>query len=79
MDLQKNKDSIKIAKLYYQEGLSQEAIAKKLNISRPTISRLLNHAKNQGFVTIKIDDPYQDAESLASLFKSEIQFKRLCC
>ncbi|WP_337020766.1 sugar-binding transcriptional regulator [Mammaliicoccus sciuri] len=75
MDLQKNKDSIKIAKLYYQEGLSQEAIAKKLNISRPTISRLLNHAKNQGFVTIKIDDPYQDAESLASLLKAKYNLK----
>ncbi|PNZ39184.1 sugar-binding transcriptional regulator [Mammaliicoccus vitulinus] len=75
MDLQKNKDSIKIAKLYYQEGMSQEAIAKKMNISRPTVSRLLNHAKDHGFVTIKIDDPYQNAESLASLIKSKYNLK----
>lgn len=75
MDLQKNKDSIKIAKLYYQEGMSQEAIAKKMNISRPTVSRLLNHAKDHGFVTVKIDDPYEDAESLASLIKSKYNLK----
>ncbi|PTI29589.1 MULTISPECIES: sugar-binding transcriptional regulator [Mammaliicoccus] len=75
MDLQKNKDSIKIAKLYYQEGMSQEAIAKKMNISRPTVSRLLNHAKDHGFVTIKIDDPYQNAESLALLIKSKYNLK----
>nr|WP_263315037.1 sugar-binding transcriptional regulator [Mammaliicoccus sp. Marseille-Q6498] len=75
MDLQKNKDSIKIAKLYYQDGLSQETIAKKLEISRPTVSRLLNHAKEHGFVTVKIDDPYQDAESLASLLKTKFNLK----
>ncbi|MEB7724477.1 sugar-binding transcriptional regulator [Mammaliicoccus fleurettii] len=75
MDLQKNKDSIKIAKLYYQEGMSQEAIAKKMDISRPTVSRLLNHAKDHGFVTVKIDDPYEDAESLASLIKSKYNLK----
>lgn len=75
MDLQKNKDSIKIAKLYYHEAMSQEEIAKKLEISRPTVSRLLNYAKEHGFVQIKIDDPYEDAESLADLIKSKYNLK----
>src|SRR5699024_4442260 len=75
MDLQKNKDSIRVAKLYYEDSLSQEAIAQKLNISRPTVSRLLNHAKEHGFVKVTIEDPYQDAESLASLLKAKYQLK----
>ncbi|GGI41165.1 sugar-binding transcriptional regulator [Mammaliicoccus stepanovicii] len=75
MDLQKNKESIKIAKLYYQENLSQEMIANKLEISRPTVSRLLNHAKEHGFVSVKIEDPYEDADSLAQLLKAKYDLK----
>lgn len=75
VDLQKNKDSIKVAKMYYQQGYSQAAIAKKIQISRPTVSRLLNHAKENGFVKIEIEDPYQDADSLSLLLQEKFDLK----
>ena len=45
---------IKVAKLYYEADMTQDAIANKLRISRPKVSRLLQEARNQGFVQISI-------------------------
>lgn len=46
-----------IAEMYYVEGLSQEEIAKQVNLSRPSISRLLIQARTLGIVKIQIDYP----------------------
>nr|WP_319489867.1 sugar-binding domain-containing protein [uncultured Caproiciproducens sp.] len=46
-----------IAELYYQQGLSQQRISKMTNMSRPTISRLLNEAKETGVVEIVVHSP----------------------
>ena len=61
-----NKDrlSIDVAKLYYKSDYSQQQIANKLNLSRPTVSRLLQYAKEKGFVQINIADPIEDNSSL---------------
>lgn len=47
---------IKVAKMYYIEGLSQEAIAKEIHVSRPSVSRMLKSCIGEGIVQIKIDD-----------------------
>lgn len=58
--MKKNDDiyelALKVAHLYYYNQLTTEAIAKELKMSRPTISRLLNFARNEGLVEIKIID-----------------------
>ena len=54
----------KVAKLYYEEGLTQEAIATRLHFSRSTVSRLLDGAKKHGLVEIKIHFPWQRVEDL---------------
>ena len=54
----------KVAKLYYEEGLTQEAIATRLHFSRSTVSRLLDGAKKHGLVEIKIHFPWQRTEYL---------------
>lgn len=69
MDKQKQQLSIEVARLYYQSGLGQQEIAEKLDVSRPTISRLLNYAKEKGFVQITISDPF------SALFELEHQLK----
>ncbi|RMF10265.1 MAG: sugar-binding transcriptional regulator [Candidatus Neomarinimicrobiota bacterium] len=48
---------VEAARLYYQHNLSQQVIAQKLNVSRPTVSRLLQKAREQGIVEIRIHDP----------------------
>jgi len=47
---------LKIARYYYEEGLTQQKISNKMNLSRPTISKLLNKAKEEGIVQINIVD-----------------------
>ncbi|MGM0168470.1 hypothetical protein IGI39_004225 [Enterococcus sp. AZ135] len=45
---------LKTALLYYEEEATQSEIAKKLNISRPTVASLLHEAKEKGIVKITI-------------------------
>lgn len=54
-----NRDAqaIDAAKLYYEHGLSQTEVAAQLGISRPTVSKLLQLARDKGYVTITIHDP----------------------
>ncbi len=55
----------KVAKLYYEDGLTQDIIAKKIRVSRPKVSRLLNEAREMGVVQIVISslsNQYEDLE-----------------
>lgn len=47
---------INVAKLHYEDGLTQKEISQKLRISRPTISRLMKDAIKFGIVNITIKD-----------------------
>lgn len=64
--VEKNKDRlcIDVAKLYYQSEFSQQQIAQQMGISRPSVSRLLQYAKEQGYVNIQIIDPVENMEEL---------------
>lgn len=55
---------LEVAKMYYIENLTQNEIAKELNLSRPSISKMLNEAKESGIVTININSPFSDNELL---------------
>ncbi|MDP4551769.1 sugar-binding transcriptional regulator [Alkalihalobacillus macyae] len=65
MDKDKLVKVVEAARLYYQLDNSQQEIAKKLSVSRPTVSRLLKQAKAEGIVEITIHDPSQDVNKLA--------------
>ena len=65
MDQDKDWLSIDAARLYYESDMSQQKIANELGISRPSVSRLLQYAKDRGFVQIKIIDPTERGLSLA--------------
>lgn len=69
MDSEKQRLSIEAARLYYQSDYSQQQIATLLGVSRPTVSRLLQHAKDEGYVRIDIIDPREDIDILASELK----------
>lgn len=57
------------ARLYYEAKLTQKEISEQLYISIPTVSRLLNTAKERGFVKITVVDPYDNASNLALRLK----------
>lgn len=52
----KEVQALDAAKLYYA-GLSQQEVAQRLHVSRPTVSKLLAYARRRGFVRIEIYDP----------------------
>jgi DNA-binding transcriptional regulator LsrR (DeoR family) len=49
---------IQVAKLYYEENMTQSQIAKQIGVSRPLISNMLTKARNTGIVEIKIKEPF---------------------
>lgn len=50
------RELVRIAKMYYVNGLTQAEIAKKIGVSRPVISKMLQRAKDTGVVEIYIRD-----------------------
>lgn len=71
MDNEKQRLSIEAARLYYLSDYSQLEIATRLGVSRPTVSRLLQHAKEQGYVRINIVDPLEDLDALGEQVKQK--------
>jgi len=59
---------VKVAKMYYIEGLKQEDIAKQIGISRSLISMILTEAKETGIVEITVRDPFLNNEQLSRRF-----------
>ena len=49
---------LRAARLYYEDGLTQQQIADELDVSRPKVSRLLARAREEGIVYIAIIDPF---------------------
>ena len=47
---------IKVCDLYYNQNASRQEIGQELGLSRPTIARLLDSAREQGLVRIEIPD-----------------------
>ncbi|EKN65434.1 transcriptional regulator of deoxyribonucleoside metabolism [Neobacillus bataviensis LMG 21833] len=66
---------VDVARMYYQLDYSQQEIAEKLGISRPTVSRLLVQAVQEGIVQIKICDPAEDVLELGKQIKERFQLK----
>lgn len=69
--------SITIAHMYYEQELSQNEIAKRMSISRPTVSRLLQFAKQTGLVRIQIMDPLASAEDLQAQLQTKYQISKV--
>jgi Transcriptional regulator, contains sigma factor-related N-terminal domain len=47
----------KVSALYYLRDQTQQAIAERLQLSRPTVSRLLREARDLGYVQITVTSP----------------------
>lgn len=71
--IERKKFLSKIARLYYLEGLTQQKIAGRLNISRTKVSRYLDEARKDKVVEIKINLPKEDYSRLE--YEIEKRFK----
>lgn len=67
---------IDAAKMYYQLNYTQEEVARKLGISRPTVSRFLQLARDEGYVKITIIDPAENNEHLARRIERRFGLKK---
>jgi deoxyribonucleoside regulator len=66
------KQLVLVARLYYEEGKTQQEVAKMLNLYRPKVSRLLNLARKEGIVSITINDPFTVNDELAEMIRSSM-------
>ena len=55
---------VEISRLYYERNLTQAEIAKRMNISRPAVSKILSEARIRGIVRIEIKSPLMSDDSL---------------
>jgi len=51
---EKSRDALRAAQLYYLQDLTMEAIARELNTSRSSVSRLISYAREHGLVEIRV-------------------------
>ena len=68
---------VKVAKLYYENDFSQEMIAKKLGLSRPYISKLLNEAKENGIVRFQVIDPLSTETPLEQKLRERFRLEKV--
>ena len=60
----------KIASLYYESGNTQDEIARKVDMSRPMVSRALEKARNIGLVRISVHPPKQFTDLANNISKA---------
>ena len=66
----KSSDSLlTVARMYYVQGETMDAIAHHLSVSRSTVSRLLKEARDRGLVRVTIVDPERPLGRMADLFQ----------
>lgn len=66
---------VKVARMYHENGMKQEEIAKSLQISRSLISMILTEAKEAGIVEIKVRNPLQNNEVLAKEYEETFKLR----
>jgi DNA-binding transcriptional regulator LsrR (DeoR family) len=59
--------ALRVARLYFFQDLTMEAIAREMALSRSSISRLLSFARKTGLVEVSISSPQDDAARLQGI------------
>jgi len=66
---------VRVSEMYYQQGLNQSEIAKILGTSRPTVSRLIDEAKEMGVVEIIVHSPIRKDPQLSYRLRNELKLR----
>jgi deoxyribonucleoside regulator len=56
-----------VAILIYEQGLTQQEVAERIGVSRSTVSRLLDEARQRGIVQVYINTPFRRSVELQTL------------
>lgn len=70
-------EAIKAARLYYYNKMTTAAIANELNVSNSTVSRLIKYAKENGVIDIRIIDPTDEPNRLASQIEKKYRIQKV--
>ena len=70
-------EAIKGARLYFYQNTSTEEIASEICVPRPTVSRLLKFAREEGLVNISIVDPAQEPRLIEKKITDKYNIKRV--
>lgn len=73
----KLESAIRVARLYYYQNLTTEAIANEMQVSRSTVSRLLSFAKETGLVEIRIQDPSEHPRQLEKIILDRFKIEQV--
>lgn len=65
----------RVAHLYFEKGDDQSAIARRLRVSRSSVSRLLTQAREQGIVEIRIHYPLSLDHALGDALSQRFRLK----
>ena len=66
---------IEVARLYYEQELTQTEIGRQLNLSRSTVSRMLRRARDAGIVTITVNYDVMRDQAMEAAMKSAFALK----
>lgn len=69
---------IRIARMYYELGYKQEEIAQREQISKATVSRILDKAHKEGIVEVKVVYPQTEVYELAEALSKHFNLKKVC-
>lgn len=61
---------IRVAELYYMQNLNQSEIASIIGVSRPSVSRILEEARNSGIIRISIETPVGKVPTLSEKLRT---------
>lgn len=67
---------VKVAQMYYLDGMKQEDVAKELQISRSLISMILTEAKEVGIVQINVRNPQLNNDELSKEFEQRFNLRK---
>lgn len=66
---------VRVSELYYMQKLNQSEISKIIGISRPSISRILEEARNSGIVRISIQTPIKKNAELSEQIRNSFHLR----
>jgi DNA-binding transcriptional regulator LsrR (DeoR family) len=72
-----SRQAVKVARLYYYQGLTTELIARELDLSRPKVSRLLTYARQNGLVEIQIHDPQTQPQEIEKQIQQQFKISQV--